>query len=70
MTDTKIESWRDLLVWQKAHALTLALYRLTKTFPQTKGFASLTSFVGPLLPFQPTLLKAKAAAQPPSFVSF
>jgi four helix bundle protein len=38
MTDTKIESWRDLLVWQKAHALTLTIYRLTKSFPSDERF--------------------------------
>jgi four helix bundle protein len=38
MTDTKIESWRDLLVWQKAHALTLDIYRRTKNFPSDERF--------------------------------
>jgi four helix bundle protein len=38
MTDTKIESWRDLLVWQKAHAVTLSIYRLTKNFPSDERF--------------------------------
>jgi four helix bundle protein len=38
MTDTKIDSWRDLLVWQKAHALALAIYRLTKDFPSDERF--------------------------------
>ncbi|MBK9991578.1 MAG: four helix bundle protein [Verrucomicrobia bacterium] len=38
MIDTKIESWRDLLVWQKSHALTLEIYRLTKSFPADERF--------------------------------
>ena len=33
MSAEKIESWRDLLVWQKAHAAVLEIYRTTKTFP-------------------------------------
>ena len=38
MPNTKIESWRDLLVWQKAHAATLAIYRLAKSFPADERF--------------------------------
>lgn len=33
MNPDKIESWRDLLVWQKAHTAALAVYNLTKGFP-------------------------------------
>jgi four helix bundle protein len=29
----KSQSFRDLLVWQKAHAFTLALYSCTESFP-------------------------------------
>jgi four helix bundle protein len=34
----KIESWRDLLVWQKAHAAVLEIYRSTKLFPAEERF--------------------------------
>jgi four helix bundle protein len=33
MNPSKSQSFRDLLVWQKAHAYTLAVYNLTRTFP-------------------------------------
>ena len=33
MNSEKIESWRDLLVWQKAHAGALEVYRATQAFP-------------------------------------
>lgn len=33
MSADNIQSWRDLLVWQKAHAATLEVYRITKAFP-------------------------------------
>lgn len=38
----KIESYRDLIVWQRAIEMTLALYRLTVDFPreETYGLAS------------------------------
>jgi four helix bundle protein len=32
------EKFQDLIVWQKAHALTLRVYRLTKTFPKEELF--------------------------------
>ncbi len=38
MSSEKIESWRDLLVWQKAHAATLEVYRITKAFPPEERF--------------------------------
>ena len=35
----KSQSFRDVVVWQKAHAFTLALYRLTEPFPKHELFA-------------------------------
>ena len=34
----KAQSFRDLIVWQKAHAFTLALYRCTGAFPKHELF--------------------------------
>jgi four helix bundle protein len=34
----KIESWRDLLVWQKAHAATLQVYHVTQSFPPDERY--------------------------------
>lgn len=31
-------SFRDLVVWQKAHQLVLAVYRLTEGFPKTETY--------------------------------
>jgi four helix bundle protein len=30
--------WKDLLVWKKAHQLTLELYAVTATFPESEKF--------------------------------
>ena len=38
MSADKIESWRDLLVWQKAHAAVLEVYRITQAFPAAERF--------------------------------
>jgi hypothetical protein len=32
------QSFRDLLVWQKAHQFVLAVYRLTESFPDREKF--------------------------------
>lgn len=35
----KSQSFRDVVVWQKAHAFTLAVYRGTEAFPKHEMFA-------------------------------
>ena len=35
----KTHSFRDLIVWQKAHQFVLAIYNLTKQFPKEEIFA-------------------------------
>ncbi len=34
MMEKKIESFRDLIVWQKSHELVLDIYQLTSKFPK------------------------------------
>jgi len=40
MTDRRppARSFQNLLVWQKAHALVLAIYRLTAVFPKQETY--------------------------------
>jgi four helix bundle protein len=52
----KSQSFREVLVWQKAHALTLAVYRASEAFPKHELFA-LTS-----------QLRRAAASIPSNFV--
>jgi len=40
----KSQSFRDALVWQKAHAFTLAVYRATEAFPKPELFALTSQF--------------------------
>lgn len=35
----KISSFRDLIVWQKAHQLVLKIYELTKKFPREESYS-------------------------------
>lgn len=36
--DEKSKSFRDLIVWKKAHNVVLEVYKLTKTFPKEELF--------------------------------
>jgi four helix bundle protein len=38
MKSTRVQSFRDLKVWQKSMELTVAIYGLTKTFPREEAF--------------------------------
>ena len=38
------KSFTDLLVWQKAHKLTLFIYQLTKNFPKDEVFTLTSQF--------------------------
>ena len=38
MKGDKIERFTDLIAWQEAHGLALAVYQLTKTFPDEERF--------------------------------
>jgi len=51
----KSQSFRDVLVWQKAHALALAVYRCTEKFPKHEMFV-LTSQTTPRRRLLPALL--------------
>jgi four helix bundle protein len=41
----KTKTFKELIVWQKAHELTLNIYKITKDFPKDEMYA-LTSQVG------------------------
>ena len=36
--DGKVRTFRDLILWQKAHQLVLFIYRITKNFPNEEKF--------------------------------
>ncbi len=38
MNATTAKSFRDLVVWQKAHAFVLTVYRVSESFPQTERY--------------------------------
>ncbi len=52
----KSQSFRDVVVWQKAHAFALAIYRCTERFPKHELFALTTQ------------LRRAAASVPANFV--
>ena len=70
MTDTKIESWRDLLVWQKSHALTLEIYRLTKSFPADERFRLVDQLCRAAASIPTNIAEGKGRASTAEFCQF
>jgi four helix bundle protein len=44
MGDNMSKTFEDLIAWQKAHEFTLAVYRITKTFPKEELFGITSQF--------------------------
>src|SRR6185312_8096582 len=65
-----MKDFKELKVWQKAHLLTLALYRLTRIFPKKNFTVSQARFAGVALQSQPTLLKVAAEEEMQNFTDF
>lgn len=42
--DSKSKSFRDLIVWQKAHQFVLSIYRITKIFPKEELYGLSNQF--------------------------
>lgn len=47
-----MQDFRNLKVWQKGHALTLAMYRASSAFPRHEMFGLTSQSAGRLLPFR------------------
>ena len=56
-----MKNFRDLMVWRKAHSLTLKCYQTTNGFPNTNSMASPAGCVVVLRQLQPILPKAVAS---------
>ncbi|MFA5805116.1 MAG: four helix bundle protein [Melioribacteraceae bacterium] len=42
--DSKSKSFKDLIVWQKAHQFVLSIYRITKLFPKEELYGLSNQF--------------------------
>jgi 23S rRNA-intervening sequence protein len=60
------ESFRDLVVWRKAHEFVLAVYRFTESFPDREKFGLSYQMRRRPFPSQPTSPKALANAAGPT----
>ena len=52
-----MRNYRDLVVWEKAHRLTLAVYKNTKAFPNDERFGLIVKCVARRHRLRRTLLK-------------
>jgi len=53
-----LRSYRDLLVWQKAMALTVETYRFSSGFPRSEVYGLTSKFAAQLFRCRPILRKA------------
>jgi four helix bundle protein len=70
MSTEKIESWRDLLVWQKAHAGALEIYRYTKNFPPEERYRLIDQLCRAAVSVPTNIAEGKGRAHSQSFASF
>lgn len=52
-----MQDFKDLKVWQKAHALTIEVYRATQGFPRLEQFGLTAQIRRPPDPFHPISLR-------------
>ena len=62
---TAARSFRDLLVWQKAHEFVLAVYAFTAGFPKSETYSLSLQMRRAAVPIQATSLKAYGVAERP-----
>ncbi len=56
-----MRDFKDLIVWERSHRLTLALYRVTDTFPKHEVFGLSSQIVGLEFRSPPILLRVAVA---------
>ena len=52
-----MKDFRDLKVWERAHNLVLAIYRITNQFPKHETFGPVSQIRRSCAPLRPTLPK-------------
>ncbi len=64
-----MKDFRDLVVWRKAHLLTLAAYEATAGFPKQELFGMTSRYADAQLPLRPILRKDVVGVEMLSFSS-
>ena len=62
--------WRDLEVWQKAHALVLATYRITRSFPEEEKFRLTNQFCRAAASVPANIVEGNARQSTKEYISF
>ncbi|RFC44452.1 MAG: 23S rRNA-intervening sequence protein [Verrucomicrobia bacterium] len=70
MSADKIESWRELVVWQKAHAAVLEVYRVTKSFPPDERFRLTNQLCRAAASIPTNIAEGKGRGSRPEFRQF
>ena len=70
MADGKINSYRDLLVWQKGIQLVKTIYQLTREFPQDERFGLTTQMRRAAVSIPSNLAEGQARRTTREFIHF
>ncbi len=70
VADDRIESWRDLVVWQKSHAGALEVYRAAKCFPPDERFRTTDQLRRAAASIPTNIAEEKGRGSPSEFRQF
>jgi len=65
---TRMQSYRDLLVWQKAMELVVAIYRITRGFPKRKVYGLASPMQRPAVSISLNIAEGHSLKQTPAYL--
>ena len=66
----KIESYRDLIVWQKAMALVSEIYKFTRTFPKEETFGLTQQIRRSAVSIPSNIAEGNGRSTTPDYINF
>jgi len=66
----KVKTFRDLILWQKAHQLVLFIYRITKNFPNEEKFGLISQMRRAAVSIPSNIVEGHSRKSKKEFVNF
>jgi four helix bundle protein len=70
MSETTIESYKDLIVWQKSIALVTEVYKLTKQFPEDEKYGLISQMRRAAVSIPSNIAEGKRRGTPKDYRQF
>jgi len=68
--DGKVRTFRDLILWQKAHQLVLFIYRITKNFPNEEKFGLISQMRRAAVSIPSNVVEGHSRKSKKEFINF